>query len=215
MNADFVACLTPTCAARPNPPAAADGAQVCPRCVDRLRTDCSEIPDLWAPWTTTGALLPVKGAAGVRAPGIALSAPGNLTAIVMRDPRTSWSERGDLLNPQRALAEVTVRVFADGAGRAVDAAWVSVAESCAVLGGGKLHRWALAQEWAGLMCWTVRLVRDQLGGLAHEHRPRPVGVCEGCGGPLWVSGAAVVCRTQTCAVERSGFELLTGRLGAG
>jgi hypothetical protein len=176
--------------------------------VDRLRTDCSEIPDLWEPWTYTSALLPTKGAAGPRAPGIALSAPGNLTAIVMRDPRTSWSERGDLLNPQRALAEITVRVLADGAGRTVGASGVSVAESCAVLGRGKLHRWALAQEWAGLMCWTVRLVRDQLGGLAHEHRPRPVGVCGGCGGPVWVSGASVVCRNRECAVERSGFELL-------
>lgn len=206
-------CTTPPCAARPNPPLAAEGAQVCPRCVDRLCTDCSEIPDLWEPWTFTSALLPVKGDAGPRAPGIALSAPGNLTAIAMRDPRTSWSERGDLLNPQRALAEVTVRVLADGAGRTVGAAWVSVAESCAVLGRGKLHRWALAQEWAGLMCWTVRLVRDQLGMLAGEQRPRPVGVCGKCSGPMWVSGASVVCRTPSCGSERSGFELLTGWAG--
>jgi len=206
-------CLAPTCAARPTPPLAADGALVCQRCIERLRTDCSEIPDLWAPWTYTSALLPAKGASGPRAPGIALSAPGNLTAIVMRDPRTSWSERGDLLNPQRALAEVAARVLADGAGRVVDQVRISVLESCATIGRGHLHRWAIAQDWAGLMCWTVRLVRDQLGALAHEHRPRPVGVCDGCGGPVWVSGVSVVCRNRQCATERSGFELLTGWAG--
>lgn len=206
-------CTTPTCAARNTPPYVADGCMVCPRCVDRLRTDCSEIPDLWEPWTHQSALLARASTSDPRAPGIALSAPGNLTAIALMDPRTSWEERGDLLNPQRALGEVAALVFSDAMGEQRDLRLISVAESCRVLGTGQLHRWALAQDWAGRMCWTVRLVREQLGALAHEQRPRPVGVCEGCGGALWVSGASVVCRDRACGVELSGFELVLGKTG--
>jgi hypothetical protein len=205
-------CTTPTCAARTTPPYAADGCTVCARCIDRLREHCLEIPALWEPWTRMSALLPARSA-GPRAPGIALSAPVNLTTLAMLDPRTSWEEQGDLLNPAIALGEVTARVLRDGAGRVVDPTRIGVGYSCGVLGRGHLHRWALAQEWAGLMCWTVRLVRDQLGALAQEQRPRPVGVCEGCGGWLWVSGVSVVCRNRECGVELSGFELVLGETG--
>ncbi|GAA3878096.1 hypothetical protein GCM10022243_48480 [Saccharothrix violaceirubra] len=199
-------CSTPTCASRDTPPWAAEGATVCARCVTRLREDCTAIPTLWRPWTATAALYPTRAASGRRAPGVAPAAPANLVALVMTDVRTSWDEPGDLLNPQRALAEVSARILRDGAGQARALGSLSVAESCAVIGVGPLHWWALAQEWAGAMCWTVRLVRHQLGGLAHEVRPRPVGTCEGCQGPLWVSGMSVVCRA--CRTDRSGFELL-------
>ncbi|ACU39423.1 hypothetical protein Amir_5607 [Actinosynnema mirum DSM 43827] len=180
---------------------------MCARCATRLGEDCTAIPDLWAPWCGSQALLPRRsaGGGGRRGPGFASAPPVDLALVAMRDVRTSWSEPGDLLHPQRALAEVAAKVLAEGAGTVRALASLGVAESCEVIGRGRLHRWALAQNWAGAACLTVRLVRQQLGALDHEPRPRPVGFCD-CGGALWLTGATVTCRT--CRTERSGFGLL-------
>lgn len=199
-------CVTPTCARYATPRYAADGYTVCRRDADELRNHCTEIPDLWAPFETLAALLPPRGDIGRPTPGINQSVPLNLVVAAMHDPRTSWAEPGDLLNPQRALAEIVVRVMADGAGKVVQPADVTVVESCRVLGTGKLHRWALAQDWAGLMVFTVKLVRDQLAGLGGEHRPRPVGTCSACRGRLWPTSTGARC--GGCGVELGGFVLL-------
>ncbi len=205
---------TGDCTAAPyiHPHHPADGHTVCQIDADRFRQHCVDIPDLWAPFTTLGALLPRRGETGRTAPGAHSTAPIDLTVAAMHDPRTSWAEPGDLLNPALALGQVVVRVMAEGTGKTVTAAEYTVADSCRILGASRLTRWALAQDWAGLMCWTVKLVRDQLAMLGGEHRPRPVGACINpeCDG--WVWPTATGARCGRCGVSFQGMDLVRLRL---
>lgn len=199
-------CTTPACQQRPTPRWAAEGLRVCQPDADTFRDHCTEIPRLWEQFLGDDALLPVKGGSGGRAaPGISLSAPVNLTVLAMRDVRTSWAEPGDLLNPQRALSEIVVRALQDSTGTHQPADQYGVGGCCQILGNSKLTRWVLAQDWAGLMCWTVKLVRDQLAGLAGEPRQRPVG-SHGCGGRLWPTPSGARC--AGCGENVGGFDLM-------
>jgi len=200
-------CIHPVCQPRPAPRPAAEGTRICQPHTTQFLDHCTALPDLWSGFAHDDALLPVKGGSGGRAaPGIALSAPINLTVLAMRDVRTSWSEPGDLLNPMRALGEIAARILLDATGRERGVGTFSVYESCEILGRSKLTFWALAQDWAGLMCWTVGLVHQQLAGLSGEHRPRPVGSCPECTGRMWPIPTGARC--GTCSHTVGGFELL-------
>jgi len=199
-------CTHPDCAPRPTPRPAADGTRVCQPHTDQFLGHCTLIPDLWAPFLDDDALIPVKSGGGRAAPGIALSAPINLTVFAMLDPRTSWAEPGDLLNPPRALGEIAAQALLDATGQLRSIGGFSVAESCQILGRSQLTRWALAQEWAGRMCWTVGLVYQLLAGLSGEHRPRAVGDCPDCPGRLRPIPTGARC--GACGHTVGGFQLL-------
>lgn len=199
-------CIHPVCQPRPAPRPAAEGTRICQPHTTQFFDHATAIPDLWEQFLDDDALLPGKGTGGRAAPGIALSAPLNLTVLSMRDVRTSWAEPGDLLNPQRALAEIVVRALLDSTGTHGPIGRYSVRWSCQILGGSKLTYWTLAQDWAGLMCWTVGLVYQQLAGLAGEHRPRSVGSCPECTGRMWPIPTGARC--GTCSHTVGGFDLL-------
>jgi hypothetical protein len=200
-------CTTPLCQSRPAPRRAADGLRVCTPEVDAFRDHLVEIPDLWAPFCEPEALMPARSADGGRAaPGIAQSAPLNLTVVAMHDVRTSWAEPGDLINPQRALAEIVVRALQDSTGTHSPISSYGVWNSCRILRQPRLTWWALAQDWAGLMCWTVKLVHDQLAAMTPGARgARSVGTHD-CGGRLQPTLSGALC--GRCGELVSGFALI-------
>lgn len=202
-------CITPACQRRAEPRPAADGLRVCQSETDLFLAHCTAIPGLWAPYSDDDALFPTKRDHGRAAPGIVSSSPIDLTVSAMRDIRTSWEQEGDLINPQRALAQIVARALYDSSGQHVHPERYPVAESCRILGRSRLTRWALAQDWAGLMVWTVKLVRDQLAMLGGERRARPVGQHDDCGGRLWPSPAGARC--SGCGHEIGSVDLI--RLG--
>ncbi|RKT49298.1 hypothetical protein [Saccharothrix australiensis] len=204
---DIGLCITPACARRRRGAREArHGLRVCGRCADEMRDALVEIPDRWGDLDRPELIVPPVREQAARAPrGQAPGTPLNLTWSALVDARTRWVEPGDLIHPADALGGYRHRVLDTAAGRAVpylvDGADLfhrgrgrgsgSVADICrAIAAHAEL---ALRQEWAGHLCWAVRLVRDQLRALTGGPRPaRPIGWCpelfddgSWCGYPLW------------------------------
>lgn len=197
---DIELCITPACARRRNGAhAALHGLRVCSWCADEFRTALTEIPDRWRDVDDPDLMFPRKGEAIRRSQGQPPGTPLNLTWFALRDPRTRWLEPGDLIHPADALGGYRDLVLDALAGRAVQVhdgaepfyrsgGWPQ--DICRAIAAH--DELALRQEWAGLLCWAVRLVRDQLRALTGHHRRWPVGYCpeiylDGgwCGYPLW------------------------------
>ncbi|WP_199444471.1 hypothetical protein [Umezawaea beigongshangensis] len=204
---DFtLTCITPACARRRHGARLAlSGSRVCGWCREELRNALTEVPDLWDDLDDPELLFGRKGEPIRRPPGIAAGAPLDLTYLALRDPRSVWVEPGDLIHPLDALGGYRVLLLDALAGRAsppvVDGRRVfyrrggggSVAVVCRAIAAH--DDLALRQQWAGWLCWAVRLVRDELRSLTGAERTWPVGHCPEvyevgdadllCDYPLW------------------------------
>lgn len=200
IDADVVECITPACARRRRGARrAVHGLRVCAYCCDEFRDALTEIPDRWLDLDDPVLIFPQKGEAVRRSPGQAPGAPINLTWSALQDPRTVWIEPGDLIHPVDALGGYRTLLLDALAGRAVTVtdgrrpfyrSGGTVSDVCRAIAAH--DNFAMRQDWAGYLCWAVRLVRDQLRSLTGAPRTRPVGYCpeafgDGtwCGYPLW------------------------------
>lgn len=206
------ACITPACGRRyhgANP--VRHGLRVCGHCADEMLDALTEIPDRWQDVDDPEMIHPQKGDPGRRSKGGPAGAPVNLTYFALFDERTMWVEPGDLVHPVDALGGYRDRVLDALAGRTVEIgsaeellrrhhAGGSVSSVCrAIAQHGNL---ALRQDWAGFLCWAVRLVRDEVRSITGAARPaRPIGFCPQlldrwwCGYPLWLPppGGTIEC----------------------
>jgi hypothetical protein len=197
-------CICHPCRTRTTPRLAADGLRTCQHTADTYRDHLAYIPSHWSWLDTLTARLPVKRDTVGRVGRIHSPSPVNLTIVALTDPRTSWHEDGDLLNPRRALGEI-VTAIRTAVGN-TDTHLLAVAPAARYL-----TRWAdftLRQDWAADACHAVAQVHqvirracEEMSVEDHTPKPRPVGYCpeatdgQTCGTALWhtTPGAPVIC----------------------
>ncbi len=167
----------------------------------------SEIPDLYAVLGTDEALLPAVNPGARRGPGFGSRSPANDVAIVLTDPRTTWTEDDRYHNPLVVL-ESWARMVREDVGEQPPAGNANVRGEVQLL----IRRldFITRQEWVDEFWREIREVRNQLGAFNGDHKPVPVGKCPSllpngkeCGTPLYapISGDVIKCHNRPCGRE--------------
>lgn len=189
-----VLCSTPS-----NPRRSTPGYLTCNRCADRLREALREIVTLYAALDDDEARLPVVAPGARRGPGFGSRSPARDQAIVLTDPRTTWTRETPIHNPFVVVGS-WARMVREDAGETPPAD-KTISGDVALL----IRRldFITRQAWVEDLWREVREVVASLRDFHGDHKPVPVGRCPEarpdttrCDTPLYAptTGDTIRCR---------------------
>lgn len=196
-----------TCTKTP-PRQATPGWMTCNRCADLIRECLDEIVQLYATVIKVSALLPVVAPGARRGPGFGSRSPANDQAIVLTDPRTTWTEETPVHNPL-TVVESWARMVREDVGEKPPEGRATLSGEAALL----IRRldFITRQEWVDEMWRELREVRASLRQFNGQHKPRKVGTCTvmvdrggifaECGTPLYAPPEGDLIRCSGCREE--------------
>lgn len=162
-----------TCTKTP-PRQATPGYVTCNRCADLIRECLDDIVQLYATVTKVSALLPVVAPGARRGPGFASRSPANDQAIVLTDPRTTWTEETPVHNPL-TVVESWARMVREDVGEKPPDGPATITGEVALL----IRRldWITRQGWVDEMWKELKEARANLRDFNGQHKPLPIGKC--------------------------------------
>jgi len=193
------------------PRRATPGFMTCERCLELIRECLAEIPHLYAALETDEALLPVVAPGARRGPGFGSRSPANDLAIVLTDPRTTWTAEQPYHNALTVL-ESWARMVREDVGEKQPEGRATVSSEIGLLVRRLDH--ITRQPWVDDFWKELREARANLRDFSGMHKPLPVGRCptltedRTCDTPLFAPPDGETIRCKGCRREWTRREWL-------